>query len=49
MDFLELEGDSDLNTYFIEQNKVVISDVDTRRAVVRHIRDKGAMNGYFYK
>ena len=29
--------------YFIDQNKVVISDVDTR-AVVRHIRDKGAMN-----
>ena len=36
-------GDSDLSTYFIEQNKIVISDVDTR-AVVRHIRDKGAMN-----
>ena len=29
--------------YFIAQNKIVISDVDTR-AVVRHIRDKGAMN-----
>jgi carbamoyl-phosphate synthase small subunit len=36
-------GDGDLNSYFYEQNKVVISDVDTR-AVVRHIRDKGAMN-----
>jgi carbamoyl-phosphate synthase small subunit len=36
-------GDSDLNSYFVQQNKVVISDVDTR-AVVRHIRDKGAMN-----
>ena len=41
--FSRVGGDSDLNTYFIEQNKVVISDVDTR-AVVRHIRDKGAMN-----
>ena len=36
-------GDGDLQEYFIAQNKVVISDVDTR-AVVRHIRDKGAMN-----
>jgi carbamoyl-phosphate synthase small subunit len=36
-------GDSDLQDYFIKQKKVVISDVDTR-AVVRHIRDKGAMN-----
>ena len=36
-------GDLDLNSYFIQQNKVVISDVDTRE-VVRHIRDKGAMN-----
>ena len=36
-------ADGDLNTYFTQQNKVVISDVDTR-AVVRHIRDKGAMN-----
>lgn len=29
--------------YFKDQNKVAISDVDTR-ALVRHIRDKGAMN-----
>jgi carbamoyl-phosphate synthase small subunit len=36
-------GHGDLQDYFIKQNKVVISDVDTR-AVVRHIRDKGAMN-----
>ena len=36
-------GDGDLNSYFVDQHKVVISDVDTR-AVVRHIRDKGAMN-----
>ena len=41
--FSRYGGDSDLSTYFIEQNKIVISDVDTR-AVVRHIRDKGAMN-----
>ena len=33
----------DLNSYFIQQKKVAISDIDTR-AVVRHIRDKGAMN-----
>lgn len=41
--FSRLGGDGDLNSYFKQQNKVVISDVDTR-AVVRHIRDKGAMN-----
>ena len=33
----------ELNNYFISQNKIVITDVDTR-AVVRHIRNKGAMN-----
>ena len=36
-------ADGDLNSYFEQQKKAVISDVDTR-AVVRHIRDKGAMN-----
>ena len=36
-------GNGDLNSYFEQQKKVVISDVDTR-AVVRHIRDRGAMN-----
>ena len=41
--FSRIAGDGDLKQYFIDQNKVVISDVDTR-AVVRHIRDKGAMN-----
>ena len=41
--FSRTAGDSDLNSYFVQQNKVVISDIDTR-AVVRHIRDKGAMN-----
>ena len=35
---------TDVIDYFDSQNKIIISDVDTR-AVVRHIRDKGAMNG----
>ena len=29
--------------YFLEQNLVAVTDIDTR-AIVRHIRDKGAMN-----
>ena len=41
--FSRIGGDGDLKQYFIDQNKVVISEVDTR-AVVRHIRNKGAMN-----
>src|SRR5258706_1031648 len=32
-----------IEEYFIEQNIPAITDIDTR-AVVRHIRDKGAMN-----
>lgn len=36
-------ADTSLNEYFIDQNMVVICDVDTR-AIVKHIRDKGAMN-----
>jgi carbamoyl-phosphate synthase small subunit len=36
-------ADGDLYQYFQNQNKVVVSDVDTR-ALVRYIRDKGAMN-----
>lgn len=36
-------SDGSLYNYFEDQNKVLISDVDTR-ALVRHIRDKGAMN-----
>lgn len=36
-------GDGTLFSYFKDQNKVAISDVDTR-ALVMHIRDKGAMN-----
>lgn len=37
------QGNQSLQDYFIEQNMVVVSDVDTR-AIVRHVRDKGAMN-----
>lgn len=36
-------ADGSLFDFFKDQNKVLISDVDTR-ALVRHIRDKGAMN-----
>ena len=41
--FSRKAGFDELNNYFISQNRVVITDVDTR-AVVRHIRSKGAMN-----
>ena len=36
-------SDGSLQDYFKSQNKLAISDVDTR-AVVSYIRDKGAMN-----
>lgn len=36
-------GDSSIQDFFDENDMVAISDVDTR-ALVRHIRDKGAMN-----
>ncbi len=36
-------GNMSLNDYMIKNNKVGISDIDTR-ALVRHIRSKGAMN-----
>jgi len=36
-------ADGDLCQYFQDQNKIAVSDVDTR-ALVRYIRDKGAMN-----
>lgn len=36
-------GEGSIQEYFERDNKVAISDVDTR-AIVRHIRDKGAMN-----
>ena len=41
--FSRTSADNDLTSYFLNENKIIISDVDTR-AVVRHIRDKGAMN-----
>ena len=34
---------TDIKTYFNDNDCIVISDIDTR-ALVRHIRDKGAMN-----
>jgi carbamoyl-phosphate synthase small subunit len=41
--FSRPRGQKSLQTYFEENNVVSISDVDTR-AIVRYIRDKGAMN-----
>lgn len=41
--FSRQQAVSSINDYFNEENVVGISDIDTR-AVVRHIRDKGAMN-----
>jgi carbamoyl-phosphate synthase small subunit len=41
--FSRKAGEKSLQAYFEEQNVVSISDVDTR-AIVRYIRDKGAMN-----
>ena len=41
--FSRKSGDGNVNDYFINNDKVIITDVDTR-AIVRHIRDKGAMN-----
>jgi len=38
------QADASLTDYFIEQNIVAICEIDTR-ALVRHIRNKGAMNG----
>ncbi len=38
-----IKSHGSLQDYFTKQNKVGISDVDTR-AIVRHIRSKGAMN-----
>lgn len=42
-DFSRVDSEGSLTDYFVDQNKVGISDVDTR-ALVRHIRSKGAMN-----
>jgi carbamoyl-phosphate synthase small subunit len=38
------QADSSIQDFFIRNNLVAISDVDTR-ALVNHIREKGAMNG----
>lgn len=42
-DYSRIQADSDLQGYFDDEGIVSISDIDTR-AIVRHIRDKGAMN-----
>ncbi len=36
-------AEQNIENYFLSENKIAISGIDTR-AVVRHIRDKGAMN-----
>lgn len=41
--FSRKQASQSISDYFIEQNMVVISEIDTR-ALVKHIRDKGAMN-----
>jgi carbamoyl-phosphate synthase small subunit len=41
--FSRLKSGSSIQSYFEQQKLVAICDVDTR-AIVRHIRDKGAMN-----
>ena len=41
--FSRHQADTSIQEYFEQQKLVAISDVDTR-AIVRHIRDKGAMN-----
>ncbi len=41
--FSRYQADTDLNAYLVENNIVSIADIDTR-ALVTHIRNKGAMN-----
>lgn len=41
--YSRIKADESIQDYFENENLVAISDVDTR-AIVRHIRDKGAMN-----
>lgn len=41
--FSRPSGESSLEKYFDKENRIAISEIDTR-AVVRHIRSKGAMN-----
>jgi carbamoyl-phosphate synthase small subunit len=42
--YSRVDADGSIQDYYEAENMVGISDVDTR-ALVRHIRDKGAMNG----
>lgn len=42
-DFSRIQADSSLQTYLEEAGIVGVAEVDTRK-IVRHIRDKGAMN-----
>ncbi|MBC8464555.1 MAG: glutamine-hydrolyzing carbamoyl-phosphate synthase small subunit [Bacteroidetes bacterium] len=42
--YSRVDADGSIQEYYEAENMVGISDVDTR-ALVRHIRDKGAMNG----
>ncbi len=41
--FSRKQANQSLQNYYLDQNMVAISDIDTR-ALVRHIRDKGSMN-----
>ena len=42
-EYSRITADSDIQSYFERENIVGIYDVDTR-SIVKHIRDKGAMN-----
>lgn len=42
-EYSRLNADGDIQSYFEMEGMVAISDLDTR-SIVRHIRDKGAMN-----
>ena len=42
--FSRAAADESIQEFLLNQNIIAISDVDTR-AIVKHIRDKGAMNG----
>lgn len=44
IDYSRSQADSSIQDYFEQENLVAIQDIDTRE-LVRHIREKGAMNG----
>jgi carbamoyl-phosphate synthase small subunit len=44
IEYSRSQADSSIQDYLEKENLVAISDIDTRE-LVRHIRDKGAMNG----